>query len=117
MTKMPDITEEDCLAGEKEITVELRDGKTRTIKVRSLPWRTSIVVLQKAMTDPGSAAIHSLEHCLAGDDKEDHTLNSIIPVDLITISNVALTLSNGAGEAKKRVSAEQSHSGSETMKE
>jgi hypothetical protein len=114
MTKTPHITEEDCLKGEKEITVEMRDGKTRTLKVRSLNWRTAIAVIDLSMRSQGDSCLLALEHCLAGEDKEDYALNLLVPADLFMISNVAMLLTNGAGEAKKRMAAKQNHSASKT---
>jgi hypothetical protein len=99
------VAPEDCLRGWKEIEIALRDGGVRKVKVKALNWRASILVSQLVMTDPGLAAIRAVEECLDKADRMDEVLNTIVPADLATISNVALMLSNGVEAAKKMMAA------------
>ena len=109
--KMPVVTEDDILAGEKEITVAKRSGGTRTIKIKPLSWRAAL----KANADLASgrmddAAITILPQCLSRADAKDESLDGIIPAHLFWITSTAMQLSNGVDAAKKTTAASQSTS-------
>lgn len=100
--KLPDVTENDVLAGEMKITVRCRDGGTREITVKAMNWRTSLRVAESGI---GDAAAEIIRTCLAKKDSGDEVLNTLLPEALFWIQTVAIQLSNGVIEAKKRMAA------------
>ncbi|MBC8094209.1 MAG: hypothetical protein H7Y43_00205 [Akkermansiaceae bacterium] len=98
------VTVDDVLAGSKTIEVEKRNGEKIKVTVNALNWRAAIGVSQLANGQEGMAVIHAVQHSLSEEQNKDAFLNQLIPSALPGIANVAMLLSNGVTEAKKRMS-------------
>lgn len=99
---LPEVTPDDVLAGYKEIPADTRDGKTIKLNVRALPWRDGVRAGNLSMTDPAEAVIYCVPLCLPEEQRTDEFLNKIVPHHMSRILHVALLLSQGVNEAKKR---------------
>jgi hypothetical protein len=96
--KLPEVTEDDVLAGEKEMTVGLRNGKTATVTVKAPSWRTSVRMAQS----PETSVEEIIQTCTG---KKEEFLNTLLPEHLFWIASVATLLSAGVDAAKKRRAA------------
>lgn len=101
--KMPVVTEDDVLAGEKEITVERREGGVVKVKVKAMSWRTALINAEATL--PGQGTAETLRNCLNKEQSKDAFLDTIIPAHLYWIVTTAANLSNGVAEIKKKMSA------------
>ena len=113
---MPVVTEEDVLSGRKSISVRTRKGETKTIVVNALPWRTALQVSALlASAEAGAATIAAVQQSLLDMKGRDAFLDALVPEHLTWIATVAVQLSNGLDEAKKRTgSGSNSQPASET---
>lgn len=96
----PDVTEDDVLAGEKQITVRTRHGENKTITIKALNWRAALHV--SALLGLGDHAGGTVA-VLKEQKLTDEFLNQLAPAYLPMIAQVALQLSNGVDEAKNRM--------------
>ena len=94
--KSPVVTEEDVLKGFKEVEVLARDGTIKKIVVKAMNWRTALGVTFKTLDQ---AMIHLVENCIAKEAQP--ILDSIVPVHLIWLTNVAQQLTHGIDALKK----------------
>jgi hypothetical protein len=99
------VTPEDCLKGEKEITVALRRGGERKLIVRALNWREALEFSQLSVTDPTACVLRTVKSALPQAEAKDERLNEIVPFHLTVITETSLLLSNGVDAAKKRTAA------------
>jgi len=100
-----DVSEDDVQRGEKKVRVELIKGGEVEVNVTAMPWRQSIQFLQMSVEDPAAGAVYALQYCLPNNQGTDDFLNAILPRDLVRVSNVAMLLSSGVSDAKKRMAA------------
>lgn len=97
------VTEEDVLRGEKEITVRTRDGRDERVLVRKMSWPLACKV--SAMFDAGEAMIHTIVNCVPPDKATDDFLGAMTPVSLTEICTTAMQLTNGIDGLKKAAAA------------
>lgn len=98
--KPPIVTEDDVLAGSKEIEVLTRSGKIKKIIVSAMNWRTA---LGSTFTDMDKAMIRIVENCVAKEAQK--ILDELPPVHLVWITTVAQQLTNGVDALKKAAAA------------
>lgn len=101
--KVPDVTVEDVLAGEKEITVRTRAGEDRRVRVKALPWRKALHASECFGSGANSLGVETVLAVQPAPLNQDAFLDALEPAALPTIAAVAMLLSNGVAEAKKRM--------------
>jgi len=101
--KMPVVSEDDVLVGEKTFEVSSRTGGQKKVTVKAMPWRTALLVAESSA--PGAGSIEVLKTCLSREQSRDEFLNEILPAHLYWIVGVAGQLSAGIDETKKRMAA------------
>jgi len=94
--KPPVVTADDVLKGVKEVAVLARDGTLKKVVVSAMNWRTALGASFKSID---AAMIHLLENCIAREAQP--VLDSIIPLHLVWLTNVAHQLTNGIDALKK----------------
>lgn len=113
--ELPEVSDDEILAGQKTVTTLLRTGKQTEVLVRALPWRTALQASALLGSgDAGSGTIMVLQAALAAEFRRDSFLDQVVPSELVRLSQIALLLSNGVPKTvpqAKGASASQPGSG------
>lgn len=100
---MNEVTEQDVLTGEKQISVLQRDGKAVEIVVRAMSWALACKV--STMPDAGDSMVHIILNCVPKEKATDEFLGTLTPAALTEIATTAMQLTNGVDALKKRMAA------------
>jgi hypothetical protein len=99
--ELPEVSDDEILAGQKTVTTLLRTGKQTEVLVRALPWRTALQASALLGSgDAGSGTIMVLQSALAAEFRRDSFLDQVVPSELVRLSQLALILSNGVPQKK-----------------
>ena len=96
----PVVTEDDVLKGLKEVEVLARDGTVKKIIIKAMSWRTALASPFRSVDE---AMVRILENCITKADEQ--ILDTITPLHLVWLTNVAQQLTNGIDALKKAMAA------------
>jgi hypothetical protein len=94
-----EVSEDEILAGEKLVTLRLRNGKTANVTVKALSWRIALQASAAlAGGDVAGGTILIVNAAVAAEHRRDSFLDQVTPQSLVKLSQTALQLSNGVAE-------------------